>query len=254
MNVYQYPALTDNYNWIITCPETQECAGVDIYDTEPFFKYINDNNLKLVAVLNTHHHQDHVGGNTEIAKEYPNLKFYGSNYDWEHRRIENQIIGCKEGHTVHIGNIALSVIEIPGHTLGHICYYNNNVAFVGDTLFASGCGRLFEGTPQQMYSSFEKLVSHLNHKSPVYCGHEYTLANLKFASSLNEHYFQEYLKEITLLRQNNQMTLPTTIEKELEYNPFMMAMNPKYRKEILKRTEDSGVEAFAVLRKMKDNF
>ena len=254
MNVFQYPALTDNYNWIISCPETMECAGIDIYDTEPFFNYIKQNNLKPVAVLNTHHHQDHVGGNGSIAKKYDNIKFYGSNYDFEHKRIECQTNGLSEGDHVKIGNITLSVIEIPGHTLGHICYFNNQVAFVGDTLFASGCGRLFEGTPQQMLNSFEKLITSLNHKSPVYCGHEYTLANLKFAGSLNEAYFQEYQKEISLLRQKDKMTVPTTIEKELSYNPFMLVINPKSRKEILKISEDNDVEAFAVLRKMKDNF
>ncbi len=254
MNVFQYPALTDNYNWIISCPETNECAGVDIYDTEPFFNYINENNLKLVALLNTHHHQDHVGGNEDIAKKYPDLKFYGSGYDFEHKRIACQTNGLNEGDSVNIGNIKFSVIEIPGHTLGHICYYNNGAAFVGDTLFASGCGRLFEGTPKQMFNSFEKLVNFLTLKSPVYCGHEYTLANLKFALSLNKHYFQDYYNEISLKRQNNQMTLPTTLEKELIYNPFLMVMNSKFRKEIFNMSEEDGVEAFAALRKMKDNF
>jgi hydroxyacylglutathione hydrolase len=254
MHIYQYPALEDNYNWIITCPETKECAGVDIYDTEPFFKYIAENDLKLVAVLNTHHHQDHMGGNEEIARQTKNLKFYGSNYDFEHKRIACQTNGLHEGHHVKIGNINLAVLEIPGHTLGHICYFNSHVAFVGDTLFASGCGRLFEGTPLQMYTSLEKLVNNLNSKSPVYCGHEYTLGNLKFASSLNEHYFQEYYKEITLMRQGDKMTVPTTMEKELIYNPFLMVRNQKLLKEILKMEEDVPVEAFAVLRRKKDNF
>jgi hydroxyacylglutathione hydrolase len=254
MNVFQYPALTDNYNWIISCPETKECAGVDIYDTEPLFNYVEQNNLNLVAILNTHHHQDHVGGNSDVAKKYKNLKFYGSAYDFENKRIACQTSGLSEGQSVNIGNIKLSVIEIPGHTLGHICYFNNEVAFVGDTLFASGCGRLFEGTPRQMYTSFEKLVNNLNPESPVYCGHEYTLANLKFACSLNEHYFREYYQEISQLREKNKMTVPTTMEKELEFNPFLMARNPKLRKELLNMSEDNPVEAFAVLRKKKDNF
>jgi hydroxyacylglutathione hydrolase len=254
MSVFQYPALNDNYNWIITCPETGKCAGVDIFDSGILFNYINEHDLELVAILNTHHHMDHVGGNQEIFKKYPDIKFYGSKYDYENKRIACQNISLSEGDTLFIGNIKISVLEIPGHTLGHICLYNNDFSFVGDTLFASGCGKLFEGTAKQMFLSHNKLIDNLEPSKPIYCGHEYTLSNLKFACSLNQEYFDSYYNKIASLREQNKMTVPTNLETELKLNPFLMVRDEKLKNEILNMENLNPEEAFATLRKMKDNF
>ena len=228
MSVFQYPALSDNYNWIIICNETGKCAGVDIYDPEPLFKYTQEHDLELISVLNTHHHFDHVGGNEQISKKYKNIIFYGSKYDYENKRIACQNESLSEGNSFNIGKINISVLDIPGHTLGHICYYNDDFAFVGDTLFASGCGKLFEGTAQQMFISHNKLINNLNHSKPVYCGHEYTLSNLKFACSLNDEYFRVYFNKIASLREQKEMTVPTNLETELKFNPFLMVRNEKF--------------------------
>lgn len=253
MKVFQYQALNDNYNWIVSCEETKECMGVDIFNTDTFFNYIEKNELKLIGILNTHHHQDHSGGNSKVFEKYPHLKFYGSRYDYDNKRIACQNVALGENDIVKIGKSELKVIDIVGHTLGHIAYYNDEIAFVGDTLFVSGCGRLFEGTPSQMYHSLEKLVSVLKPKTQIYCGHEYTLSNLNFCFALNENYFKLYKNEIEELRNNNVMTVPTNIEKELNFNPFLMVMNEDLKKDIFKLT-CSGEEAFAILRKKKDTF
>ncbi|MBC7474565.1 MAG: hydroxyacylglutathione hydrolase [Candidatus Sericytochromatia bacterium] len=254
MNVFQYPALKDNYNWIISCNKTRYCAGIDIYDTSIFFDYIKKNDLIPIAILNTHHHHDHTGGNNAIFEKYKQIKFYGSDYDLQHKRIECQTDGLDEGDKVNIGDITLNVLNIPGHTLGHICYYNKSAAFVGDTLFASGCGRLFEGTPKQMYHSLEKIIDNIDHSTPIYCGHEYTESNLNFSSSLNSKYFADYRQRIKLERQDNKMTVPTNIKTELKYNPFIMVRDKYLKKEILNLDKYSSEEAFSILRNKKDNF
>lgn len=254
MPIFQYPALQDNYNWIVSCEQTGECVGVDIYDVIPFFDYIEKNNLKLMAILNTHHHHDHTGGNNKIAEKYPNIKFYGSEYDYKNKRIDQQTDGLKENDKIKFGNIELNVLEIPGHTLGHICYFNSDMAFVGDTIFASGCGRLFEGSPEQMLHSLKKIINNLENKTKIYCGHEYTLSNLKFSQSLNNQYFSEYKSDIESKRKNNIMTVPTDINKELAYNPFIMVTSNKLKNEVLKLENMNELEAFTYLRKLKDSF
>jgi hydroxyacylglutathione hydrolase len=253
MKVYQYPALKDNYNWILICEESNKCAGIDIYDSQTFINYVNENNLEPISILNTHHHNDHTGGNVEIKNKFPDIKFYGSKYDMEHNRIECQTNFVCEGDKIQIGNIELSVIDIVGHTLGHICYFNKEIAFVGDTLFASGCGRLFEGTYKQMFDSFDKIVNNLSLNTTIYCGHEYTLDNLKFCTSLNEEYFKHYFKEIKELRNQNKMTVPTNLEKELIFNPFLMVKNKDLR-ETLGLSNYNSLEAFTILREKKNSF
>ena len=253
MKVYQYPALRDNYNWIVVCEETNQCAGIDIYDSKTFIDYIKNNNLNPVAILNTHHHNDHTGGNLEIKKHFPYLLFYGSEYDMKNKRIDCQTHALIEGDNVNIGNIRFSILDIPGHTLGHIAYYNQDSAFVGDTLFASGCGRLFEGNPEMMYHSLEKIIKTIGLSVPIYCGHEYTEANLNFSYSLNNNYFKSYLNKIKELRGQNRMTIPTNLETELIFNPFLMVMNNELKNEI-GFSEYISLEAFAILRAKKDNF
>jgi len=254
MEVFQYPARQDNYNFVIKCKETRFCAGIDIDDVEPFFEYIDKNELIPIAILNTHHHLDHTGGNEKIRKKFPDLPIYGSKYDFLRKRIYGQTKGLIEGDEIIIGSISLKVIEIPGHTLGHLCYFNESVAFVGDTLFASGCGRLFEGTPEQMLSSLEKISEKISEKTKIYCGHEYTLANLRFAYSLNNKYFEKYLREIESLRKEGKYSVPTNMEREKKYNPFLMVLDSAEKEELFGLNELNKVSSFAKIRKMKDLF
>lgn len=254
MEVFQYPARQDNYNFVISCKKTGFCAGIDIDEVEPFFEYIEKNELNLQAILNTHHHLDHTGGNEKIIKKFPNLPIYGSKYDLLKKRIYAQNRGLAEGDEIKIGSIILKVIEIPGHTLGHLCYYNESVAFVGDTLFASGCGRLFEGTPEQMIFSLEKIRTKISEKTKIYCGHEYTLANLRFASSLNKEYFEKYFKEIESLRKEGKYSVPTNLQREKKYNPFLLVLDHAQKEDILGFKELNKVSSFAKIRQKKDLF
>jgi len=250
--VYQYPALQDNFHFIIVCEKTKKCAAVDIYDPYPLFKYIKENDLVFEAIINTHHHMDHSGGNEAILERYPEIKIYGSKYDFENKRIFGQNQVLIEGDEVSVGEITFSILDIPGHTLGHIGLINEKYVFVGDTLFASGCGRLFEGNPSQMVDSLKKLIKNISKTAEIYCGHEYTLANLKFAKKYNEDYFLSYFAEISKIRENGLFTLPTSLERELKYNPFLMAFQTEGRENLgLLGLDD--VAAFAKIREEKDN-
>lgn len=254
MNIFQYSALSDNYNWIIFCKKTGFCAGIDIFNTEGFFDFVTKNHLTPIAILNTHHHNDHCGGNAEIIKKYPNIDIYGSKYDYENKRIPFQTKVVNENDEIVIGEVKLKVLETKGHTLGHLAYYNEEAIFVGDTLFSVGCGRLFEGTYLQMFNSMKKIISHVKETTKIYCGHEYTLSNLKFASSLNEKYFQEKLNEIKEKRANNIPSVPFFINEQLKYNPFLMVFDENFKNKVLNYSNYNSLDAFTDLRKKKDDF
>ncbi|MFN8673452.1 MAG: hydroxyacylglutathione hydrolase [Candidatus Sericytochromatia bacterium] len=254
MTVVQFSALNDNYNWIVFCEKTKICAGIDIYNTHTFFEFIKENDLNLVAILNTHHHNDHCGGNETIKEKYPDIDFYASKYDYDNKRIPCQNKFLIEGNLINIGEIELQVLELQGHTLGHIAYFNKDIFFAGDTLFASGCGRVFEGSYEQMHNSLEKLLKNLEKKTQIYCGHEYTLSNLKFSSSINQEYFKNYFEEISILREEELETLPTSLDRELNYNPFLMVFDKDKRENILNYKNKTSLEAFSDLRDKKNNF
>lgn len=253
MKVIQFNALSDNYNFIAYCNETKECVGIDIFNYEEFFQKINENNLNLIAILNTHHHSDHMGGNKEIKKKYPNIKFYASEYDFNNKRIDYQTDILRNGDQIKIGNEILNVLEIQGHTLGHLCYYNNDVAFVGDTVFASGCGRVFEGTHKQMFESIKRITEVINNETLIYCGHEYTMSNVNFALSLNNEYFKNYKEEISKKTNLKTPTVPTTLKLESKLNPFIMVLDDNLRKNIL-QLDLTPEDAFSILRSKKDTF
>lgn len=253
MEVLQFKALTDNYNFIAYCNRSKECVGIDIFDSEKFIYLVEENNLKPIAILNTHHHSDHVGGNKYLSIKYPNLKFYASEYDFNNKRISKQNNIVKEGDVIKFGDQSLKVLDIKGHTLGHIAYYNENSIFVGDTIFVSGCGRVFEGTHQQMFEAIKKITLSINNETKIYCGHEYTLSNVHFAYSLNNKYFEKYKKEIEEKRENKIPTVPTTLNIEYKFNPFVMVLDDNLRKNILGLGVNAE-EAFSILRSKKDVF
>ncbi|MBM7073509.1 hydroxyacylglutathione hydrolase [Shewanella sp. 202IG2-18] len=257
--VKSIPAFNDNYIWCIVTPSNTAYV-VDPGTSEPVIKFIEDNNLTLTGILITHHHHDHIGGINDLQKYAGNqLVVYGpdSKYISE--------ITCKvyEADRFKLKNIEedveVEVLEIPGHTLDHIAYMINGHLFCGDTLFSAGCGRIFEGTANQMYSALQKLIL-LPASTLVYPAHEYTLSNLKFAIEVDEQneHLNEYILKCEQLRKSNIPTLPTTIATEIAINPFLRSNDKVISEKLMFQFPESpqqdAVSRFATLRKWKDNF
>ena len=254
INIESIKAFDDNYIWLMTTNEGS--IVVDPGENINLLKVIEKKNIKLDAILITHHHYDHTGGIEELLIKYPNLKVYGPNNNVD--LIKSRL---GDGELLNVIGIDFEVIEIPGHTLDHIAYYaninNSPVLFCGDTLFAGGCGRVFEGTLDQMYDSLMKLKK-LPKNTRIYCGHEYTINNLKFAKAVepdNIDLIKRY-DEALDLRKNNIPTLPSTISIELKTNPFLRADENNVQKIISHKfkTGFSEKEIFSALRQWKDNF
>lgn len=219
MKVELIPALQDNYQHLIICEETQRAAIVDPADAQTVLYALKDTGIKLIAILNTHHHWDHVGGNQALSDHF-GIPIYCSQYDVP--RIAGASKGLIEGDEMAIGNVRLKVLDVPGHTLGHIAYYGHGRVFCGDTLFGAGCGRLFEGIPAMMLAALRKLAQ-LPHDTLVHCGHEYTLNNLLFSKTLEpgNQALLNKLEEVRALRRVQKPTVPSTLQEELSYNPFL---------------------------------
>jgi len=253
MKVEIIPCLKDNYAYAIIDEKNKKTCVVDPSEPEPIKKFLEKTNLKLNYILNTHHHYDHVGGNSVLKKKY-NAKVIGFKDD--EKRIPEIDIRLKDGEIWKDDNFEAKVMHIPGHTLGHICFhfYKDNNLFTGDTLFSLGCGRIFEGTYQQMFSSLEK-IKKLPSKTKIYCGHEYTLQNSKFCilyDSKNKNLIKK-IKEINEKLKNNKPTIPSTIEDELKNNIFLRSDN-KNIKTNLNIAGSSPLKTFSKLRDLKDNF
>ena len=253
-------ALKDNYIWVIR--DHCHAAVVDPGEAAPVLDYLRRENLKLIAILNTHHHNDHVGGNAALLREF-SVPVYGPAKE-SVSTVTRPLKECAEKENeegiVYLAEFSLSlrVLDIPGHTAGHIAYYGANMLFCGDTLFACGCGRLFEGTAQQMVQSLEKL-SDLPNGTLVYCGHEYTLDNIRFARVVepgNEALIERE-KTVEHLRRQNAPTLPSTIELEKATNPFLRCGQPEIIRNASKhagRELSDPVSVFAALREWKNSF
>jgi hydroxyacylglutathione hydrolase len=217
LQIVALPAFNDNYIWLLR--HHQYAAVVDPGDAAPVIAYLQQHQLKLSAILITHHHSDHIDGVASLIQHYaPQVYASGKEkYTFAHQAVV-------EGQTLHLDNLQLTlkVLEVPGHTLGHVAYYGANCLFCGDTLFAAGCGRLFEGSAEQLYASLQRLAQ-LPDTTAVYCTHEYTLRNLEFALSLSPNYPPLLQRQATELakRQSGLPTLPSTIALELATNPFL---------------------------------
>ena len=253
MKVKIIPCLIDNYSYVIIDEKNKKTCVIDPSEPKPIINFLRKNNLKLDFILNTHHHYDHVGGNTELKKKY-SAKIIGFEEDFH--RIPEIDIKLKDGEIWKKYNFEAKVIHIPGHTLGHICFYfyNDNNLFTGDTLFSLGCGRIFEGTYEQMFSSLEK-IKKLPLKTKIYCGHEYTLQNSKFCikyDSKNKSLISR-INEINEKLKNNKPTIPSTLEDELKNNIFLRSNN-KEIKTNLNIEGSSSLITFSKLRDLKDNF
>jgi hydroxyacylglutathione hydrolase len=253
MNIKIIPCLNDNYSYLIHDELSNTVAIVDPSEFETCDKVIVNNYKKLDFILNTHHHYDHVGGNEALKKKY-NSMILG--FADDKNRIPNIDKILKDNQEFKVGNLNFTTIFIPGHTKGHIAFYveKENVVFTGDTLFSLGCGRIFEGTYEQMFQSLNKLKN-LPDKTKIYCGHEYTYKNLEFCLKFNpSNLFLKKKKEaIELKLKNKKPTIPSTIGDEIKTNIFLRFNDPDVKKAV-KLKNSSDLEIFTKLRDLKDNF
>tara|TARA_B110000263_G_scaffold143757_1_gene124723 strand:- start:92 stop:811 length:720 start_codon:yes stop_codon:yes gene_type:complete len=239
MKIEIIPCLQDNYAYLIIDEKKNIGCVIDPSESAPIIEYLEKNKINLKFILNTHHHFDHVGGNKKLKEKY------GANvigFKGDKDKIPGIDILVDDQEIWKYESFESKIIHIPGHTLGHVCFYfyNDKSIFTGDTLFSLGCGRIFEGTYSQMYESLKK-IKDLPQDTKVFCGHEYTIQNSKFCMlhDKNNENLKNKIKEVEKKLQNNLPTIPSTIKEELECNVFLRSNN---------------IETFSKLRDLKDNF
>jgi len=239
MNIEIIKCLKDNYSYLIIDEKTKSACVVDPSEAKPIINYIEKNKIYLKFILNTHHHYDHVGGNKDLKKKY-NAKVIG--FEGDKDRIPEVDICLKDRETWKNKNFEFKIFHIPGHTSGHICFnfFKEKLLFTGDTLFSLGCGRIFEGTYEQMFNSLE-LIKSFSLETKIYCGHEYTLKNSDFCSIHDKENSKLTEKIISIKEKLNKglPTIPSTLKEELETNIFLKC---------------NSIESFSKLRDLKDNF
>jgi hydroxyacylglutathione hydrolase len=245
------PCLTDNYAYLVHDAEAKLTAVVDPSEPEPVKEALARHGWKLTHILNTHHHFDHTGGNIPL-KEATGATVVGPEKDRD--RIPGIDVGVTEAAPWAFGKHSVPVLEIPAHTRAHIAFVFDDAVFTGDTMFALGCGRLFEGTPAMMWSSLSKLMA-LPDTTRVYCGHEYTQSNGRFALTLepDNQALVKRMREVDAARAKSVPTIPSTIGLERQTNPFLRPSSPEIR-QTLGLVHASDVDVFAEMRKRKDNF
>ena len=253
MNIEIIPCLNDNYSYLIYDKHSDTVAIIDPSEFEPCDEAINKNYKKLDFILNTHHHYDHVGGNEDLKKKY-NSTVLG--FEDDRNRIPGIDKIIKDNQEFKIGSLNFTTIFIPGHTKGHIAFYQKEakVIFTGDTLFSLGCGRVFEGTYEQMFTSLNKLKN-LPKDTKIYCGHEYTLKNFEFCLKYNpdNNFLKKRENKIKSNLKSNIPTVPSTIGEEIKTNIFFRYDDPDVKKAI-NLENSSDIEIFTKLRDLKDSF
>ena len=239
MRVEIIPCLQDNYSYLIIDENNNSACVVDPGEAKPIVDYLKNKNIKLRYILNTHHHFDHIGGNEYLKKKFGSIVV---GFKKDINRIPEIDVLLEDNQIWKAENFEAKIIHIPGHTTGHICFYffQEKLVFTGDTLFSLGCGRIFEGTYKEMFESLNKIKS-LPEETKVYCGHEYTLSNLKFCIKYNpeNRNLKKKAENIKKKIDNGLPTIPSTIKDELECNIFLRA---------------NDLESFSKLRDLKDNF
>jgi hydroxyacylglutathione hydrolase len=246
-------ALGDNYVWILHAHDGRQAVVVDPGDAAPVLSELRRSGLALAAILLTHHHADHVGGVADLIGT-ARVPVYGP----AREAIAGVDRPVRDGDRVEPSGLAFEVLEVPGHTAGHVAYHGEGLVLSGDTLFAGGCGRLFEGTPEQMVRSLARLAA-LAPTTSVCCAHEYTVANLRFACEVEpgNHDLRDRLGDAMRLRSEGRPTVPSTIEIERRTNPFLRAAEPEVVEAAarrLGRRPTDEVEVFAVIRSWKDGW
>ena len=253
LEIAQFPCLSDNYGFLLHDPVSELTAAIDTPDANAIFAELERRNWRLTHIFNTHHHADHAGGNLKL-KDRTGCQIVGPRADA--KRIPGIDLGVGDGDQVPFGGHRIDVFETPGHTTGHIVYFvpDAQAAFVGDTLFALGCGRLFEGSPSQMWNSLQKILRWPD-DTKIYCAHEYTLANAEFALTVEPDNMAlvARAREIAALRRDGRPTVPTTLELERKTNPFLRPSSPNLQRTIGLAGADE-VSVFARTRELKDRF
>ena len=248
------PCLSDNYTFLMHCAETGDTAVIDVPESAPIAAELKKRGWTLTHVLLTHHHYDHVDGLEELKADYPDAVVVGAEADAH--RLPPLDLKVKEGDTITVGIEWVRVIEVSGHTIGHIAYHfpESEVVFTGDSLMALGCGRLFEGSAAQMYESLSKLAA-LSPNTLVCSGHEYTMSNAKFALSVEpgNAALQQRAKDTQSARAAGEFTVPSLLQLELDTNPFLRSDSPEIQASANLPGGDP-VAVFAATRKAKDSF
>ncbi len=257
MQVIRLKALSDNYIFLLYDCKHNIAAVIDPAEAEPVLQRLAELKAELVSILNTHHHHDHVGGNQQLIQKFPQVTVYGGAED--KGRIPGQQVFLQDGSRIQFADRVAEVIFVPGHTRAHIAYYfppkdagETGDLFCGDTLFAGGCGRLFEGTPTQMVESLNKLRS-LPNNTHVWCAHEYTLKNLQFALTVDGDNtdLQKRYDEVKAYRSRGEATVPSLLGVEKRTNPFLRWEQPSLQ---LAAKSNDSVQTFAHIRGLKDKF
>lgn len=251
IRILPIPCLSDNYAYLVAEEGRGEAIVVDASEAAPVLSALERERLRLAGVLSTHHHHDHVGGNEELAARFPGLPIYA--HESDRGRVPGQTEAVREGVAFSIAGLSFSPLHVPGHTLGAVAYCVDGAVFTGDTLFLAGCGRLFEGTPEMMHASLTKKLAVLPPETRLYCGHEYTVSNLRFAAHVepDNAAVAARLEAARAARERGEPTVPGTIADELATNPFLRCGTGAVRARFPGATE---VEVFAAVRKAKDGF
>lgn len=250
MRIVPVPCLSDNYAYLVAASGSKRCFVIDPSEAAPVAEAVKREGLELVAIVNTHHHHDHVGGNEELGggKALPVFA-----HESDDGRIPGLTDRVREGVPIQVAGLELVPLHVPGHTTGAVAYHTGDAVFTGDTLFIAGCGRLFEGTPAMMHTSLVKKLGALPGATRVFCGHEYTVSNLKFAAFAepDNEAVKAKLDRATAMRARGEVTVGSTMAEELATNPFLRVGEASIR---AKFGGADDVETLAHVRKAKDTF
>ncbi len=254
-DIIPVPTLNDNYVWIVIDREHKAAIAIDPGEAKPVFDFLKTQQFSLNGILITHHHWDHINGVAELKN-----RFHCPVIGPETKSIDHITKPVRANQSIHIKPFpfGLQIIEIPGHTLDHIAYYSPGLLFCGDTLFSAGCGRVFEGTPEQMYTSLQKIAA-LPDETNIYCAHEYTLNNLRFAETVEPDnlHIKDRMAYVRELRKKNLPSLPSTLREEKLTNPFLRCESPEVIRQAelyAKQTLPTPLAVFIWVRKWKDGF
>ncbi|MCJ2177039.1 hydroxyacylglutathione hydrolase [Novosphingobium album (ex Hu et al. 2023)] len=251
LEVHQFPCLSDNYGYLLHDPVSEETVCIDTPDADEYLRQAGHKGWQITQIWNTHWHPDHAGGN-EAIKAVTGCRITAPAAEAAKIAAADRLV--KQGDTVSIGDRKGMVLDVGGHTLGHVAYHlpGAGMAFVGDSLFALGCGRMFEGTPEQFWTSLKRLKA-LPAETMLYCAHEYTQANLRFALHADPENadLAAYAVDIKKCREAGLPTVPAKLERELKTNPFLRADDPAMQ---ARWGGGDAIATFAALRSAKDNF
>lgn len=253
MRIVVVPQLMDNYGYLVVDPATGEAAIVDPAEADVVLAAVKREGVKLTAILNTHHHWDHSGGNSELLAAVPGLQVIGSEQDAS--KIPGLTRAVKHGDRVKIGGLEAEVLLIPCHTSGHVAYRFGSDLFTGDTLFVAGCGRFFEGTAADMYHALYEVIGALPDDTRIWCGHEYTAKNLEFAAKLEPKNQAIAAKRAWVAGLGSKPSVPSTLGEERRYNPFLRVQSSELQRSLAAQGQLDPADPVLVLgaiRALKD--